>query len=116
MTNRVKYIDKVPNNLIWEIYRISNLLITFSRTEIFGMSILEAMYYKVPVFAIKAPGPNDILADSNSGCLAISQSEMIKQIENADIEKIRECAHERVVSVFSWRTTANIINNKVFQS
>lgn len=113
--DRVKYIEKIPNNLMWEIYRISDMLITFSKTEIFGMSILEAMYYGTPVFAFKAPGPNDILADPCSGCLSTNQEEMLEQIEKANLNEIKICAHERVSTVFSWRTTANIIIDKILK-
>lgn len=107
----VKYIEKIPNSEMWKIYRAAELLITFSRTEIFGMSILEAMYYGTVVHAVNAPGPNDILTKNESGFLYKSAVDMEKSIiinlENS--ENITRNAHERVLRKFSWSKTAKIV-------
>lgn len=107
----VKYIEQLPNSEMWKIYRASEILITFSRTEIFGMSILEAMYYGTVVHAVNAPGPNEILVDHESGYLYNNAIDMENGItENlSDEESIKDNAHKRVVNHFSWYKTAKII-------
>lgn len=107
----VKYIEQLPNSEMWKIYRASEILITFSRTEIFGMSILEAMYYGTVVHAVNAPGPNEILVDHESGYLYNNAIDMENGItENlSNEESIKDNAHKRVVNHFSWYKTAKII-------
>lgn len=61
------YIEKVPNNEIGELYRTSDVLINMNDREIYGMSILEAMYQKCPVVAVEAPGPKFIIDNEKTG-------------------------------------------------
>ncbi len=109
LDERVQYIEQVPNTQMWELYRMSDALVSFSRTEIFGMAILESMYYKTPVFAISAPGPNDIIQNGTSGFLLSSPGEMVDAVLKWDVEHIGENAHNRVLSDFSWKTTSEMI-------
>lgn len=110
----IYYFERIPNDQMWEFYTVSELLISFSRTEIFGMSILEAMYYRTPVFAIHAPGPDYILEDRISGFLADTPEQMAEQIVACDIRtQICSNAYERVTEKFSWNTTAEIIVEQI---
>ncbi len=56
-------IDRIPNDQIWKIYAAADYFVNLCRTEIFGMAILEAMYYEVSVAALVAPGPSVTLQD-----------------------------------------------------
>lgn len=113
LDNCTSYINQLPNNEMWEIYRISSCLITFSRSEIFGMSILEAMYYKVPVYAICAPGPNDIIVNGVTGYLFETVEKMKNEIQLDVPDVLRIEAHNRIIHDFSWSITASIIENYV---
>lgn len=111
ISNEVKIIDKIPNAHIWELYRIANCFVNLNLKEIFGMAILEAMYYECKVVAWKAPGPQLIIENGISGYLVESKCEMIERIK--DNEKIGKEAHSRVVSAFNWGITSEIIKNIV---
>ena len=52
---------KVPNDRMWELYRMSDCYVNLNTHEIFGMAILEAMYYENVVVALRAPGPELII-------------------------------------------------------
>ena len=110
-----KYIEQIPNNEMWKVYRASEILITFSRTEIFGMSILEAMYYGTIVHAVCAPGPNDILINNENGFLYKNAIDMtIKITDNLNnVERIKNNAHKGVITQFSWNNTAKIIEEYI---
>ena len=105
----VQVIDCIPNSDIWELYRIADSFINLNQQEIFGMAILEAMYYGCKVVAWKAPGPNLIIENNVSGYLVESNEEVIKEIGNKDVPA--EKAHERVVNNFTWKNTAEKIKN-----
>lgn len=41
---------------MWEIYEMSDYYLNMNKGEIFGMAIMEAVYYKTSVAAILRPG------------------------------------------------------------
>ncbi len=57
----VQVVERIPNSDIWELYRLAGAFVNLNQQEIFGMAILEAMYYGCKVVAWKAPGPNLII-------------------------------------------------------
>ena len=109
LMENVIWIEQVQNSEMWKYYRVSNALVSFSRTEIFGMSILEAMYYELPVYVIRAPGPNDIIVDNESGFLFSTPEDMAISILNNSKDGIGVKEHQRVVSEFSWVKLVNQI-------
>ena len=77
--------------------------------EIFGMAILEAMYYGCPVVARRSPGPEFIISDGTDGFIAESDKEVTEKItelfENAKQRKsIADRAKEKVKTCFLWES------------
>ena len=107
LTDNVQMIERVPNSEIWELYRMANVFINLNQQEIFGMAILEAMYYGCKVVAWKAPGPNLIIENTKSGYLAANNEEVIKFV--LDTTDITEEAHKRISSDFIWGSSAKKI-------
>ncbi len=109
----IKRIDKIPNSDIWELYRIAEAFVNLNQQEIFGMAILEAMYYGCKVVAWKAPGPNLIIKDKITGNLVNSEEEAIEAI--FDEHEVGEAAHERIVKEFTWNTMASYVKKLLVQ-
>ncbi len=109
LEKRVIWIDEVHNSDMWKYYRVAEALLTFSRTEIFGMSIMEAMYYELPVYAIKAPGPNDIILDRETGYLFDTPEDMALKFTEGIDGTVGKKAHERIVDQFSWSTMIDVV-------
>lgn len=103
----VHILDSIANSEIWELYCISDALVNLNEQEIFGMAILEAMYYGCKVVAWNAPGPNFIIKNGLNGFLANSDSEIIKYIEDSRIFK--ETAPKYIEEKFNWNITAKQI-------
>lgn len=57
----VRWLKFVSDNRLVAEYNKSNLFIFTSRYETFGLSLLEAQTYGLPVIAFKAKGPSEIL-------------------------------------------------------
>ncbi|MFS0603741.1 glycosyltransferase [Peribacillus frigoritolerans] len=104
----VKLIDKVPNTTIWELYRLSEAFINLNQQEIFGMAILEAMYYGCKVVAWEAPGPSYIIEDNVSGYLVSNEKEIIDAIYKPN-NMLESVSHERIIECFTWKNTAEKI-------
>lgn len=94
---------KVPNDRMWELYRMSECYVNLNTHEIFGMAILEAMYYENVVVALRAPGPELIIENRVSGYLCDSEEELIEKIEQTDRQTVGIRAKERVLHDFMWQ-------------
>lgn len=108
------YYESIPNIEMWKVYCAADAFVSFSRHEIFGMSILEAMYYENTVYVMHAPGPDDIIENGVSGFLFYSLSEMANTIiQEKNDTKIGIAAHERIMEHFLWNKAVDIIENKM---
>lgn len=108
LSEYVKYIDKMPNENIWELYRLCDCFVNLNKQEIFGMVLLEAMYYETTVIAWHAPGPDYIIEHNKSGFLVSTEKEMLQVLQTPQID-VGLKAHERVVQHLTWNKTAQII-------
>lgn len=100
LESKVQIIDAIPNNEMWEVYMVADYLLSFNENEIFGMSILEAMYYGVTVIASHAPGPEYTVENNVSGYLINTDDEVIEKIKGKKIDP--DLAHARVENNFMW--------------
>ncbi|MCC8138949.1 MAG: glycosyltransferase [Lachnospiraceae bacterium] len=105
ISGAVKMLDRVPNSEIWQLYRLSECFVNLNRQEIFGMAILEAMYYDCKVVAWHAPGPDFIIEDGVSGYLVDNEPSAVAVIQQKEIEP--GLAHARIAEHFTWETAAN---------
>ena len=109
LQDRVKRIKKLPNIEIHEYYKVADYYLNFNEKEIFGMSILEAMYQDCTVIAVKAPGPNEIIKNGENGYLVDDVYEMEKLlISKASIRKGN--AKNSVINTFIWDKTVEKID------
>ncbi|MDE7202396.1 MAG: glycosyltransferase family 4 protein [Lachnospiraceae bacterium] len=105
----VRNVRQVPNEQIWELYRIADCYVNYCATEIFGMAILEAMYYECTVVAYKAPGPALIIKNGQTGYLCDSEEMLIEKVMTADQKEIGQQAHKSVENSFMWERSAEKI-------
>ena len=108
LENAVRMISKVPNAEMWELYRIADCFVNLNRNEIFGMSVLEAMYYGCKVVAFHTFGTDFIIENKINGYLVSDKTEMEHCI--CHMPPLSENAHNRIVHHFTWQTTAEIIH------
>lgn len=104
----VQIIDQISNSDIWKLYRIADCFVNLNRQEIFGMAILEAMYYGCKVVAWEAPGPSFIIENGKSGYIVNNDTSLIDNIIN-NVTDISQVAHERVLGKFTWKSAAAIM-------
>lgn len=103
--NNVKFIEEVANKDVHKYYRASDVFLNLNENEIFGMSLLEAMYQECKVIAIKAPGPNYIIEDGVNGILVDDwsmDSFTNKIIEINNFDKLGSNAKKRILETLNW--------------
>lgn len=103
---RVIRIKRISNGEIHQYYKIANYFINFNTKEIFGMSILEAMYQGCTVIAFHAPGPDEIITDNIDGFLVNTIDEM-RNIILADRNIVKEIVMKKVLEHFIWDKTVD---------
>lgn len=108
----VEYKHRVPYEEMFKYFIACDCLLNISAQEIFGMTILEAMYYGMPVVAHSAPGPNVIIEDGKSGFLVDYNDDPEKwaakvQEAIAKREELSAEAHKRIVDNFVWDKIAD---------
>lgn len=112
LDNQILIIERIPNKEMWQFYLMSDLFVNLNKTEIWGMALLEAMFYQVGIIASDAPGPNCIIEDRKTGFIAKSDDELLELMKIYPYpEKMRLAAFERVTTVFQWKTSAKIFMN-----
>jgi glycosyltransferase involved in cell wall biosynthesis len=81
-------------------YAAADVMVLPSRTETFGLVLLEAMACGVPVAAFPSAGPNDVIGDSGAG---IIDEDLGRAARAAlDIPRERCLAHARR---YSWQAS-----------
>lgn len=107
----VRIVRQVPNEQMWELYRIADCYVNYCATEIFGMAILEAMYYECSVAALRAPGPDIIIKDGQTGYLCDTEEMLTERLKTADKRAVGKQAHKSVEDSFMWdRSAAKILD------
>lgn len=109
LSEDVRFLESIPNTEIYQYYKAGDCLINLCDVEIFGMTILESMYYGCPVVAIRADGPCDIIENGVSGVLCDSYDleEWKQSIQQAvGNPKMVENAHQLIIDRFNWEVSA----------
>ena len=111
LDNVVNIHEKVANDRMWELYRLAECYVNLNTHEIFGMAILEAMYYENVVIVLRAPGPELIIDDEKTGYLCDTQEELINRVKTVDKKTIGLNANKKVEQSFIWEETVVFIVN-----
>lgn len=102
-TNRFLYYEKIPYEKMWEFYSVADYYINLWDREIFGMSILEAIYYLLPTFLISAPGPR-VISKTLKNSFVVKEvneiSPLIKEYVYNKSSLLQD--REQIVKEFSW--------------
>lgn len=77
--NVVNFLGYVPNNVI---YKEIDILMSCSKNEAFGRTLIEAMSHKIPVLARNSGGPSEILNDNYDLSLYNTIEEAVSKIDN----------------------------------
>lgn len=111
----VIYIEKVSQDQIKKLYSLSNVFILPTKYEIFGMVILESMYFGVPVVTSLNGGSSMLIENEKNGYILENfiveewSNRILFLLNNENIgKKIGERSHIDICEKFRWR---NIVEN-----
>lgn len=112
LINRILWIKELPNSKVHNYYKAADYYVNFCEHEIFGMSILEAMYQGCTVIALHAPGPDMIIENDVSGYLVSDYREMTHLIE-AKKHLPDDVIRNRIINSFTWDCAARCFDERI---
>ncbi|MBR6147674.1 MAG: glycosyltransferase family 4 protein [Lachnospiraceae bacterium] len=103
------YIEKMSQTKLRDIYKKSDLMIFPSNYEIFGMVLLEAMYFDLPVISSDNGGSDTLITDGFDGVIvkefdALSWVDSISILHD-DANKYRSIKNNLILkdhSIYTW--------------
>lgn len=122
ISDKVKFLGKVPDEKLPEIYRQADLFVlpSINKNEAFGLVLLEAMASGLPVIASDLPGVRTVFQIGQQGLLAQPGNandlkSKIEEILNNDIlrEKMGQEARRLVLEKYSWEEAGKKLNNVI---
>ena len=96
--DRIDYTERVPQSQVHELYDRANLFVLPTRYEIFGMVLLEAMYFGLPVLTSLNGGFVQRGFDAKAYARVIAELAADPQRQ----ETVGKAAHETVERDFLW--------------
>ena len=112
LEDSVQVIDRMPHDEIWKAYVAADYFVNICRDEIFGMAIMESIYYETPVVAFHAYGPDTILEDMDGSRTVGGLSQMVRFLLDPYPAK-EALAHDArlLTKKFTWFNTAKVMLN-----
>ena len=113
LENDVIYREKLEQKYMPVIYQASDAFLLPTRYEIFGMVLLEAMYYGLPVFTTYNGGSSTLINNENGIIIENTDcnewSEKIVKVlsDKKECDAIGEKAHRTVEKNYTWDALAN---------
>ena len=105
--DRCRRIPRLPNAEVQAYYAACDVFLNLNPNEIFGMSLLEAMYAGCPPVARPAPGPSFIIEDGVSGLLADPPADLAAAVQRAAAgPDLGAAAQKRINEHFLWTASA----------
>ena len=108
----VIYMEKIEQKYLPQIYRFSDLFLLPTSYEIFGMVLLEAMYFGVPVITTLNGGSDILIKNEKSGFIipeldSDKWSKKCIDILSKDYTSLTILAHKTIAEDFVWDALAD---------
>lgn len=120
LTNKVKLLGWVKDRA--EFYKEIDIFCLPSRYEAFGLALIEAMAYSLPIVSTNADGPSELLEDGQDSIICeinnpIDLADKLKLvINNPDLrEMLASNARKKVENLYSPLRVSELINNAVMK-
>lgn len=112
ISNRVHLTGVLSQSQLPSLFECAHLFLLPSVFEIYGMVILESMYFGLPVVSTASAGAMTIIKDKENGYIIDSFDidkwvQTIISTENIDISTIKSSASEHIQNYFTWDKTVN---------
>ena len=117
---KVIWLESISNAMTQYIYKASDVFLLASTEEIFGMVLLEAMYFGNIVISSNTAGAQTLIKNNYNGFVidsydTFSWERTITRAITGDYSKIKHNAEKTIRDIFSWSNIANTINKYIIK-
>ena len=105
----VEYHEKVPQSQVYQLYNRANFFLLPTRYEIFGMVLLEAMYFGLPALSSYNGGSSVLIRDGVDGVILPEfepepyARRILDLADDPDRQiQMGQAAHQRIQGEFLW--------------
>lgn len=114
LKNSILYIPRVEQKYLGYVYRHCDIFLLPTIYDIYGMVLLEAMYYGIPTLTTVNGGSNMMIKDGENGFVfndfnLKTWTDKIKKLSEDKklVNKIGKNAHDTIVNEFTWDALAD---------
>ncbi|MDM0917476.1 glycosyltransferase family 4 protein [Clostridium perfringens] len=114
------HINELDNNYLKFVYKEADIFVLPSKLEIFGMVLLEAMYFGVPTITSVNGGSSTLIKNNINGIIMNNFDEnnwcnnILNLINNKDLsEKIKENSKNTIKNNFNWNSISSLFLNNL---
>jgi glycosyltransferase involved in cell wall biosynthesis len=114
---RIKVIPPVFQKKLRELYSSADVFVQASVDDGFGMTVLEALSYGLPLVVTENVGARDILTDKVAITVPIRSPEAIARAIPRALELVGETfdvERKRILDTYTWRTSAERLLNEAY--
>jgi len=104
---QVRWMGVLPRHELSKVYAAADVFVFPSRSETFGLVMLEAMACGTPVAAYPVDGPLQVLADPEGRCYGGAMHEDLRQACYQALATPRPQARQRALE-FSWEQATEL--------
>lgn len=118
LNDKIIYIEKMQQEELSNIYKISDIFLLPTEYEIFGMVLLEAMYFGLPVITTYNGGSSTIIENEKNGFICDGMNmenwkNVIKEL--LEKEKLYNYISKNEIETINNYYTWNNLSNKFFE-
>lgn len=106
--NRLHLTGRLPQKSLPALYRSADIFLLPSTYEIYGMVILEAMYFGIPVISTATAGAKALIHSNIDGCIiedldAALWAQKIEEIGEDDLRRMQIKARQYIEENMTWK-------------
>ncbi len=112
----ISFYDTIPNTEVPQVIRDSDIFVNCSKSESFGVTVVEGMACGVPVVVTDCPGPKEVVIDGVTGIVLKDRSPQtmadafVYLLSNDELrENMGKAGRERVLDQYDWSKNVSLL-------
>ena len=106
------YQERMEQKYLSGVYKLADFFLLPTEYEIFGMVLLEAMYYKTIVLTTDNGGSSTLIDNSRNGYIlknnqASEWAKVVSEIMSEKMNAVKEAAHDTIADHYTWDKLAD---------
>lgn len=108
----IVYQEKMEQKYLSSVYSLADFFLLPTEYEIFGMVLLEAMYYKTVVLTTDNGGSSTLIDNGRNGYIlqdknASEWANVVSEITSEKMNAVKEAAHDTIADQYTWDKLAD---------